>query len=69
MKMYKVQGVTDDGIFVVHNCKELTCAPNKLHRNTLERGVFEKSAGELYSHFLYLQGHKCNPGKQVGMVP
>ena len=69
MQMFKIQGVTDDNIFVVHNCKELKCAPNKLHRNTLLRGIFENSAGDLYSHFMYLQGHKCNPGTKVGMMP
>ena len=69
MKMYKIQGNTEQGVFVIHNCKELTCAPHKLHRNTLVRGIFEKSSGELYSHFMYLQGHKCNTATQVGMVP
>ena len=58
MKMYKIQGNTEEGVFVIHNCKELSCAPHKLHRNTLVRGIFEKSSGELYSHFLFLQGHQ-----------
>ena len=70
MQMFKIQGITDDSSFIIHNCKEQKCEPNKLHRNTLLRGIFEKnSAGDLYSHFMYLQGHKCNPDTKVGMVP
>ena len=69
MKMYKIQGYTEQGVFIIHNCRAVECAPHKLHRNTIERGIFEKTGGELYSHFLYLKGHKCNPDTQVGMVP
>ena len=68
MKMHKIGGLTTDGVFIIHGCKELECAPNKIHRNQLMRGIFESAAGELYSHFMYLKGHKCNTQTKAVMV-